>query len=113
TVMNRMNLMAKGDLSHDPLKTKAKDETGQLVHAVNDMNYHIRQLLHEVSDVSTSVTTQSEELTQSSNEVTAASEQIALTMQELAFRMVSFMKKVQAANEDGAQFKNHLMMCWI
>lgn len=119
TVMNRMNLMAKGDLSHDPLKTEAKDETGQLVHAANDMNHHIRQLLHEVSDVSTSVTTQSEELTQSSNEVTAASEQIALTMQELATgsetqannatdlssRMVSFMTKVQAANEDGSSIQ--------
>src|SRR5699024_10853690 len=119
TVMNRMNLIAKGDLSHEPLKTEAKDETGQLVKATNDMNYNIREVLCDVSTVSTSVTTQSEEVTQSSNEVTAASEQVAFTMQELATgsetqannatdlssRMVSFMTKVQAANEDGGSIQ--------
>src|SRR5699024_5906792 len=119
TVMNRMNLIAKGDLSHEPLKTEAKDETGQLVKATNDMNYNISELLYDVSTVSTSITTQSEELTQSSNEVTAASEQVAFTMQELATgsetqannatdlssRMVSFMTKVQAANEDGGSIQ--------
>lgn len=115
TVMKRMSLIAKGDLSHTPLKTEAKDETGQLIEATNEMNHNIRKLLHEVSNVSTSVTSQSEELTQSSNEVTAASEQVALTMQELATgsetqasnatdlssAMISFVTKVQAANEDG------------
>src|SRR5699024_9619739 len=119
TVMNRMNLIAKGDISHEPIKAEAKDETGQLVKATNDMNYNIRELLYDVSTVSTSVTTQSEELTQSSNEVTAASEQVAFTMQELATgsetqannatdlssRMVSFMTKVQAANEDGGSIQ--------
>src|SRR5699024_5329447 len=119
TVMNRMSLIAKGDLSLEALKTDAKDETGRLIVATNDMNHHIRELLQEVSNVSASVTTQSEELTQSSNEVTAASEQVALTMQELATgsetqadnatdlssRMVSFMTKIQAADEDGASIQ--------
>lgn len=114
-VMDRMKLIAQGDLSHEPLQTVARDETGQLIHAINDMNENIRGLLHRVSNVSESVTTQSEELTQSSNEVTSASEQIALTMQELATgsetqantatdlssAMATFATKVEAANEDG------------
>lgn len=114
-VMDRMKIIAQGDLSHEPLQTAARDETGQLIHAMNDMNENIRSLLNRVSNVSESVTTQSEELTQSSNEVTSASEQIALTMQELATgsetqantatdlssAMATFSSRVEAANEDG------------
>ena len=83
-VMERMKLIASGDLSNDPLEIKSKDEVGQLVVAANDMNNSIRELLTEINGVSGSITGQSEELTQSANEVSAGSEQIAATMQELA-----------------------------
>lgn len=84
TVMERMNLMAKGDLSLEPLASNASDETGQLVQSTNIMNENMRTLLQQIHDVSETVTAQSEELTQSTNEVMAGTEQVTVTMQELA-----------------------------
>ncbi len=84
TVMERMNLIARGDLTQEPLVTRAQDETGQLFEATNDMNDNMLSLLAQIRRVSEMVSSQSEELTQSSNEVTLGSEQIAATMQELA-----------------------------
>ena len=84
TVMDRMKLIADGDLSHEPLKTKLADEVGQLIMATNEMNNNMKNILLQVSEVSETVSSQSEELTQASNEVSEGSEQIASTMQELA-----------------------------
>ncbi len=84
-VMERMQLVAAGDLSHEPLAVHTRDEVGQLIVATNEMSANTRELLHKINSVSTTVTAQSEELTQSSNEVNAASEQVAATMQELAY----------------------------
>ncbi len=114
-VMDRMNKMAQGDLSGEPLESQSKDEVGQLINSTNGMNNNIRQLLNEINNVSGSVTGQSEELIQSSNEVNAAAHQIAVTMQELAIgiegearsaselaaTMESFTSKVEEANEKG------------
>ncbi|MBA9026369.1 methyl-accepting chemotaxis protein [Peribacillus huizhouensis] len=83
-VMERMKLIANGDLSNEPLETKLQDEVGQLVVATNEMNHNIRELLSEINVASGSIAGQSEELTQSANEVNAGSQQIATTMQELA-----------------------------
>ncbi|GAA0316734.1 methyl-accepting chemotaxis protein [Bacillus carboniphilus] len=115
TVMDRMKLIASGDLSQKPLKSNSKDEVGQLVEATNQMNERIRELLSKISTVSESVTGQSEELTQSANEVKEGSEQVASTMQELSAgsesqantagdlssAMDSFSAKVQEANSNG------------
>lgn len=115
TVMNRMKLIANGDLSNEPLVTKLIDEVGQLVVATNEMSDSTRRVLHKINYVSESVTSHSEELTQSSNEVNAASNEIAVTMQELASgieaeansttdlatAMESFTTKVESANEKG------------
>lgn len=114
-VMERMNLIAQGDLSQAPLVTKSVDEVGKLVAATNEMSHNTRALLNEINNVSESVTSQSEELTQSSSEVNAAAHQIAITMQELAAGiegealsatnlasvMESFSSKVEEANEKG------------
>lgn len=83
-VMERMKLIAAGDLSQEPLQNRSRDEVGQLVSATNEMNSNVRQLLTEINLVSDSIAGQSEELTQSANEVNAGSQQIATTMQELA-----------------------------
>lgn len=115
TVMDRMKLIAKGDLTNPPLEIKSQDETGQLMAATNEMSSNMRGLLNRIHDVSETVTSQSEELTQSSNEVMTGAEQIAATMQEIAAgsesqannasdlssKMELFNTKVQEANEDG------------
>ncbi len=83
-VMERMDQIAAGDLSQEPLEVKEEDETGQLTVSTNMMNKNMRDLLQRINTVSETVTSQSEELTQSSNEVTESSEQVAATMEEIA-----------------------------
>lgn len=83
-VMERMKLMAAGDLSREPLTVHTRDEVGQLIVAMNEMTTSTKEMLNKINNVSESVTAQSEELTQSANEVNAASNQIAITMQEIA-----------------------------
>ena len=118
-VMDRMNRMADGDLSGEPLESRSKDEVGQLVTAVNEMGDNTRRLVNEINMVSGSVTGQSEELTQSATEVKAATYQIATTMYELAAGseaqanhasdlsqiMESFTLKVEGANEKGERIQ--------
>lgn len=114
-VMERMQLIADGDLSHEPLAVTSRDEVGQLAAATNDMSGHTREMLNSINDVSSSVSAHSEELTQSSTEVNAASQQIAVTMQELtsgieseantatdlAMMMERFVERVEDANQKG------------
>ena len=83
-VMERMKLIASGDLSKEKLVTKTRDEVGQLVNATNDMNQNMRDLLNQINAVSETVSSQSEELTQTAGEVKTGTEQIATTMEELA-----------------------------
>jgi methyl-accepting chemotaxis protein len=120
-VMDRMKLIAKGDLSLEPLQSKLRDETGQLVNATNDMNQQMKNLLNQIHEVSETVTAHSEELTQSANELKTGSEQTASTMQELAAGsetqansasdlasgMNTFAEKVQEANENGDQIEEN------
>ncbi|MEN2769036.1 methyl-accepting chemotaxis protein [Ornithinibacillus xuwenensis] len=121
TVMERMRLIASGDLSYDDLQTKARDEVGQLVLAANDMNQNMRDLLNQINKVSETVSSQSEELTQSANEVKTGTDQVATTMQELASGsetqansasdlssiMGTFVTKVKDTNEQGLSIEEN------
>ncbi|TFB14221.1 HAMP domain-containing protein [Filobacillus milosensis] len=114
-VMNRMKAISEGDLSHEPLETKSRDEVGQLVVATNDMNDSMRKLLQQISNMTDTVSSHSEGLTQSANEVKDGAEQITTTMQEIASGsesqansasdlsdyMSSFATKVEEANSNG------------
>src|SRR5699024_5924632 len=113
-VMERMNIVAEGDLSHPPLETTLKDEIGQLVKATNNMTESTRTVMNQINTVSETVTGQSEELHQSADEVRAGSEQISITMEELARGaseqaitasdlsavMVNFTDRVEATEEN-------------
>ncbi|KRG12121.1 hypothetical protein ACA30_20435 [Virgibacillus soli] len=81
---NRMKSLANGDLSGEPLQTNARDETGQLILAMNEMTNNTRKLLVEIQTASGTVTSYSEDLTQATGDVKSGSEQISVTMQELA-----------------------------
>ncbi|WP_079475666.1 methyl-accepting chemotaxis protein [Marinococcus halophilus] len=84
TVMHRMQAIAEGDLSQEPMQTTSRDETGKLVHAANQMNNNMTRLLTQIKKMSTDVSDQSQNLTHSANEVKAGSQQVAVTMEELA-----------------------------
>ncbi|MHA6250899.1 methyl-accepting chemotaxis protein [Oceanobacillus sp. CAU 1775] len=115
TVMNRMQLIADGDLTSKPLEVKSDDEIGKLTTATNEMSNSMREILNQIQVVSETVSSQSEELTNSSNEVMNGSEQIASTMQEIAAgtesqannatdlssNMQTFTLKIQETNEYG------------
>ncbi|WP_100402147.1 methyl-accepting chemotaxis protein [Bacillus sp. FJAT-42315] len=83
-VVTRMKDVSGGDLTQEDLKATTKDEIGELVHSINEMNKQIRTMTMEIQEVSDIVASQSEELTQSSQEVGEGSLQIASTMEELA-----------------------------
>lgn len=111
----RMDLIANGELSHEPLVTNSLDEIGMLVHATNRVNENLRDILTKISEVSNTLSNQSGSLTKTSNEVNDGSNQIAITMQELAngsetqagissdlsTAMVSFSNKIKEANVKG------------
>ncbi|WP_226037138.1 methyl-accepting chemotaxis protein [Aquibacillus saliphilus] len=115
TIMERLKLIADGDLSLEPLKSNSKDETGQLVVATNQMNDKMREVLQQINTVSETVSSSSEELTQSAGEVKEGSIQVATTMQELASGsesqannatdlsavMETFVARMQEANANG------------
>lgn len=113
-VMQRMNIIADGDLSNEPLQTTLNDEIGQLVHATNNMTESTRTVMNQINRVSETVTNQSEALHHSADEVGAGSEQISITMEELARGaseqaitasdlsavMVNFTERVEATEEN-------------
>lgn len=114
-VKGRMQSIAEGDLSMDPLVTRSKDEIGTLIAATNDMQETTRGLLHNINRLSKIVSTQSEELMNTANEVREGSGQMASTMQELSSgsenqansasnlseMMNMFTTKIQDANDSG------------
>lgn len=120
-VMERMKLIASGDLSQGALQSQTRDEVGQLVDATNEMASKTRNLLRQINEVSETVTNQSEELTQAANEVKSGSEQAAITMQELAAGSEkqannaseladitgTFTTKVQEVNDNGERVQQY------
>lgn len=120
-VMQRMKLIASGDLSQDDLQNQSRDEVGQLVDATNEMANNTRNLIRQINEVSETVTNQSEELTQAANEVKSGSEQVTITMQELAAGSEkqansaselsditgTFTTKVQEVNDNGERVQQY------
>ncbi|WP_170289350.1 methyl-accepting chemotaxis protein [Metabacillus lacus] len=108
--------ISKGNLHHEPLHYKGKDEVGDLVESVNGMNDQLKLLVGEIFKASRQVGEQSGHLLHSSSEVREGSEQIASTMQELTSgaenqassasqlsgAMADFLEKIQTANEASA-----------
>jgi methyl-accepting chemotaxis protein len=122
-VMERMQTIAYGDLTSEPLAITAKDETGQLAMAINQMQVMEKEVMEGIKRASEMLTNNSNELTQSANEVKSGSEQVAITMQELAtgsetqattasnlsIVMGNFTKKVQSTNKSGEKIKDSSM----
>ncbi|KAB8125969.1 methyl-accepting chemotaxis protein [Gracilibacillus oryzae] len=123
---NRLREIAQGKLRGDALTSKRKDEIGDLVHATNEMQGQLKELITSVTNASDRVLGSSEELTQSSNEVMQSAEQISTTMEELssgaesqanhasdlADNMSGFVQKVdQSYNQSGvvAESSNKVM----
>lgn len=83
-VLERMKLIAAGDLSQGNLLSHSSDEIAQLISATNEMSLKMKDLLKQINEVSDTVNRSSKGLTQTVDEVKIGTEQIATTMQELA-----------------------------
>lgn len=69
-----VNLVAKGDLTQNPILFNSKDEIGTLARDFNDMTLNLRKLITEVNDTSLQVASSSEELSASAQETNRAGE---------------------------------------
>lgn len=83
-VMDRLQDIAEGQLAHEPIQTKGKDELSSLISTTNQMNEQLRMLIANVTEVSTQVTMHSSTLAETSSTVKEGSGQISSTMQEIA-----------------------------
>ncbi|WP_379130131.1 methyl-accepting chemotaxis protein [Paenibacillus sp. sgz500958] len=79
-----VNLVAQGDLTHDPILFNSKDEIGTLARDFNDMTKSLRNLITEVNDTSIQVASSSQELSASAQETNRAGEHSVNITIELA-----------------------------
>ncbi|MDF2923064.1 MAG: chemotaxis protein [Paenibacillaceae bacterium] len=95
----RVNIVAKGDLTVEPLDYKSTDEVGVLVDDMNVMTANLRKLIQEVNQTSVLVAASSQELTASAEQTGKASEQIALVSQDLAAGADKQLKSLEDTSE--------------
>ncbi|MGP0578792.1 methyl-accepting chemotaxis protein [Paenibacillus peoriae] len=79
-----VNTIAKGDLTHEPLLFKSKDEIGTLARDFNDMTMNLRNLITQVNDTSMLVASSSQELSASAQATNRAGEHSVNVTIELA-----------------------------
>ncbi|MRN54170.1 methyl-accepting chemotaxis protein [Paenibacillus monticola] len=79
-----VNLVAQGDLTHDPILFKSKDEIGTLARDFNEMTLNLRTLITQVNDTSMLVASSSQELSASAQETNRAGEHSVNVTIELA-----------------------------
>ncbi|WP_144028601.1 methyl-accepting chemotaxis protein [Paenibacillus ferrarius] len=95
--------VASGDLTHNDINVRNRDEVGELADSFNQMVHHLRELILQVKTGADQVTSSSEELTASAQQTNWATEQIALAIQEVAAgtekQVEIVMESVQAVNE--------------
>ncbi len=81
-VAERVQAVAAGDLAHNELQTKSKDEVGTLTQAFNEMTRDLRQLLMQVQQAASQVAFASEQISASSEEIAAGNQNQAHEVQK-------------------------------
>lgn len=82
-VAARMEQLAAGDLTQQPLSTRREDEIGSLMYSANKLNEQLHVTITSISAAASTVASSSAELAQSATEVGQGAEQISHTLQEL------------------------------
>lgn len=83
-VVDRLRLVAAGDLSQDEMAVRSRDEIGQLVKSTNRMVQNLRLLVQQVRATSEHVASSAEQLTASAEQTSQATEHIAESAQSMA-----------------------------
>ena len=98
--------VADGDLSR-PIEVHSKDETGQLLQALSDMQGSLARVVSTVRTGSDSVSTASAEIAQGNQDLSARTESQASSLQETAASMEELSSTVRQ-NADNAREANQL-----
>jgi methyl-accepting chemotaxis protein len=78
------DLIAHGDLTHEEIRVKNRDEIGDLAASFNEMTRNLRTLIREVLVSTEQVATTAEELTANAEQTSSAAQMIAATITEVA-----------------------------
>ncbi len=98
--------VAKGNLT-DVIEVKSRDETGQLLQALKDMNASLSGIVSEVSDATESITIAAKEITQGNSDLSQRTEQQASSLQQTASSMEELTSTVKQ-NAGNAKQANQL-----
>lgn len=95
-VTHRLEEVAEGDLTGEPLETRASDEVGRLVIATGTTIGKLRELIQQTNTTASHVASSSVALASSAEETAEASQRIATAVQEVA---AGAEKQVQNSDE--------------
>lgn len=104
-VVERVKLIANGDLSGERLITKSKDEVGQLVHTTNNMGQSLRELIGKLSENATNLAASAEEISASTEQIATGSQQQAHdanSSSEMVKEMANAIQDVSKSAEDAS-----------
>jgi methyl-accepting chemotaxis protein len=74
-VLDQAEAIAAGDLIHDDLKVRSRDELGELTTAINKMRGSLKRMILAITENTVRVASASEELNATSQQITANSEE--------------------------------------
>jgi methyl-accepting chemotaxis protein len=98
--------VAEGDLTSD-ITVTSKDETGQLMQALKDMNNHLARMICELRNGIDAIAIASREVASGNQDLSSRTEQQASSLEETASSMEELTSTVQQ-NADNAQQANQL-----
>ncbi|WP_170289309.1 methyl-accepting chemotaxis protein [Metabacillus lacus] len=99
-VVQRLEIIANGDLRGELLETKSEDEVGRLIKASNSMVQNLKALLSRVAETSNQLAVSSQQFTASAQQSSSSAMQVTTSVQEIAkgaeYSAVSAMESVSA-----------------
>jgi methyl-accepting chemotaxis protein-1 (serine sensor receptor) len=98
--------IAQGDLGHD-LRVDRKDEIGQLLHALADMNDRLRDIVSDIRTKSATLTAGAQEISAGNTDLSERTEQQAASLEQTASSMDQMTSTVRQ-NADNARQANQL-----
>ena len=121
-LMNRIESISNGHLSHEPLKITSNDEVARLTVATNAMNNQLKNIVTNIQDGASTVTESSNNLKVAAHEVTNGMTQTTEAMEQIADGteaqassasdlraiMQTFTQNVERANDNSLKVSNPL-----